>query len=611
MQRRKWLQIGLTSLTTPAVLTACGGGGNTAATTVLPALTGDSNSTPSATPSSGPFAIKVEKQISIPTRDGAHVVADIFRPDSAGKFPVIMTMGPYPKDIPYKNWSPSTYERQEMKSGSGDADYMHWETPLPDFWVPEGYVQIRCDQRGSGASPGKLEVLGAQLQMDYYDAIEWAAAQPWSNGKVGLLGDSYFASSQWLVAQMQPPHLAAIIPMSGFTDFYRDAVRHGGILSSNFLDYWFSGSVLNAQYGGALSTAATRLSSTELAANTVFAADFRQMCRDQTLASSAFYTERTPDLSKIKAAVYAHSNNGGIGLHGRGTIEGFSRSTQAVFRHLVIDNGQDPDKMYTRSDVASQKAFFDRFLKGVENGFDKKPNVEIEVRKGSGFVTRTGADYPLPGTTAQKMFLDATSMSLGPVASGTPAATTYRSQYGLTTGLVRFATAAMPLDYEIIGPLRLHLMLSCSGTDADLFVALREFRADGTEVTAQGANDPAIPLAMGWLRASMRKADAEKSTELRTWHPYDEAQSLTPDAKVELDVNIWPTAWIVERGNTLVVEIGGTEQRGMRTFTHTAAGPWKPDGTTAVDNHQPAPSEVTLYTGGTAPSYLVVPTRGS
>ncbi|MDB5873368.1 MAG: peptidase [Ramlibacter sp.] len=593
MQRRKLLGIGLTTLAAaPAVLTACASAG--------------SNNVPN-----GPFAMKVEKHVSIPTRDGGHVVADIFRPDGSGKFPVIMTMGPYPKDIPFKAWSPPSYERQEMKSGTGDADYMHWETPLPDFWVPEGYVLVRCDQRGSGASPGKLDVFGPQTQQDFYDAIEWAAAQPWSNGKVGLLGDSYFASSQWLVAQLQPPHLVAMMPMSGFTDFYRDAIRQGGILSANFPDLWYVSSAADAQYGGKRSIAPTKLSPAELAANTAFPVDFRQMLRDHKLASSAFFTDRIPDLSKVKAAVYAHANNGGIGLHSRGTIEGFSKSTQAAFRHLVIDNGMDPDKMYSRADVAKQKAFFDRFLKGIDNGFDRRPRVEIEVRKGAGFVTRTGEDYPLPGTVAQKMFLDAASMSLGLVAPGTLAARTYRSQYGLATGAVRFATAPLPRDYEIIGPLRLHLALSCSGTDADVFVALREIRPDGTEVTAQGANDPAIPVAMGWLRASMRKADAARSTDFRVWHPYDEARPLTPNATVELDVNIWPTAWIIERGNTLVVEIGGTEQRGMVTFTHPAAGPWKPDGTNAIDNGQPAPSDVTLHTGGVAPSYLVVPTRSS
>ena len=112
---------------------------------------------------------------------------------------------------------------------------------------------------------------------------------------------------------------------------------------------------------------------------------------------------------------------------------------------------------------------------------------------------------------------------------------------------------------------------------------------------------------MGWLRASMRKTDARRSTQYRAWHPYDAAQALVPGARVEVDVNIWPTAWIIERGNRLVVEVGGAEQRGAGTFAHPAAGPWRPDGATPAVNGHPAASDVTLHTGEGAESYLVVP----
>ncbi len=251
--------------------------------------------------------IHIDRSVSIPLRDGGSISADIFRPRAPGRWPVIMSMGPYPKGIPLRTWAPDAFERQPMKSGAGADDLMHWETALPDYWVPRGYVQIRCDQRGSGASAGKLDVLGPQVQRDFVEAIDWAGTQPWSNGNVGLLGDSYFAALQWLVAQHRPRHLKAIAPVQGFTDFYRDALRHGGILSSRFLDLWFESRVRQWQFGGARLAGANALPATlpasELAANTVWDRDFRRLLREETLATSTFAAERTPDLARIDVPV--------------------------------------------------------------------------------------------------------------------------------------------------------------------------------------------------------------------------------------------------------------------------------------------------------------------
>jgi predicted acyl esterase len=555
----------------------------------------------------GPFELVVERNVEIPTRDGGKVVADIFRPSRTGRYPVIMSMGPYPKDVKFKDWSPADHARQQMKSGSGEHDHMHWETGVPDYWVANGYVQIRCDQRGSGASPGLLDVLGPQVQHDFCDAIEWAGVQAWSNGNVGLLGDSYFAAIQWLVAQHQPPHLKAMIPVSGFTDHYRDAVRHGGILSSRFLDLWFQFRVKDFQHGAPKNAATTPLTPAELDANNVWQQDFRQLLRERKLAVDPYFVERTPDLSRIRAAVYAHANSGGLGLHARGTIEGYRRATSAAYRHLSVATGTDPDALYTLADVEKFRRFFDRFLKGEPNGLEREPAVSVVVRDGARTLTRTGTDYPLPGTEPWRLFLDAGSQSLSPAPASTGSETTYRSAYGPSGSIARFSTAPLTQRCEIIGPLRLHLALSCSGSDADLFVALREIRPDGTEVTAKGATDPAVPVSMGWLRASMRKADPSKSEPYRTWHPYDEPQPLQPGTRVTLDVNLWPAAWAIQRGNRLVLEISGSEQAGMVTFAHPPAGPYRPGGVTPIDNGAPAASTVTLHCDPADPSYLVVP----
>jgi uncharacterized protein len=551
----------------------------------------------------------IERSVRVPLRDGGALSADVFRPLGPARYPVILSVGPYPKSIPFKDWSPADHGRQVMKSGQAADDLMHWETALPDYWVPHGYAQVRCDQRGSGESPGKLDLLGPQVQRDFVDAIEWAGVQPWSNGHVGLLGDSYFAAVQWLVAQHQPRHLKAMIVVQGFTDFYRDALRHGGMLSSRFLDLWFEARVRQVQHGVARFPATPPLSAAQLAANTVFERDFRQLLRDHKLANNSFVSERTPDLAKIQVPVFAYANAGGLGLHGRGTIEGFRGAVNAPMRKLKVGTGRDPDAMYTPAEVEQQRRFFDRHLKGQRNGVDSEPPVTVTVRRGTELIQREGSDYPLPGTRAVRWSLDFTHKTLGPGTSVEPGRLSYAASYGSASGGVRLESEPLAADLELIGPLRLHLRLSSSGTDTDLFVALRELQPDGSEVTAQGAQDPKLPVSMGWLRASLRKTDPTRSAEFRAWHPYDEEQLLSPDVAVDVDVNLWPTAWVIQKGNRLVLDIGGSEQAGMVTFAHLPAGPWRPDGVSPIANGSPAPCTVTLINEPGAPGYLVLPVR--
>jgi putative CocE/NonD family hydrolase len=177
-------------------------------------------------------ALKLDKDVRIPMRDGAYVVADVFRPDADGRFPIIMTMGPYSKDIHFRDWNP----RLDYEHLPERGPYMHWETVNPEWWVPQGYVVIRVDGRGTGKSPGSVRRLSDEEARDFYDSVEWSAAQRWSNGKVAVMGISYFAMNAWRVAAQQPPHLAAIVPWEGAVDTYRDAGRHGGIYSNGFND---------------------------------------------------------------------------------------------------------------------------------------------------------------------------------------------------------------------------------------------------------------------------------------------------------------------------------------------------------------------------------------
>jgi len=253
--------------------------------------------------------IVFEKDVAILMRDGAVLRANVYRPNTSERFPVIMTVGPYGKDLHFEDFDKRAYA-QIAEHGR----YLNWETPNPDWWVPRGYVVVRVDQRGIGASPGTITLFSRKPGEDFYDAIEWAALQPWSTGKVGLLGISYYALTQWQVAALRPPHLAAIIPWEGMVDLYRDASRHGGMLSNVFLAAWYPRQVLSVQHG-----ADGSVSEQERAASRV---DPLPLMREHAM-DDAYYQAFTPDVRRIQVPLLSVGNWGGFGLHLRGNLEGY------------------------------------------------------------------------------------------------------------------------------------------------------------------------------------------------------------------------------------------------------------------------------------------------
>src|SRR5688572_15195266 len=194
----------------------------------------------------------VEWDVPIEMDDGAVVRADVFRPVEDGLYPVILTYGTYGKGRSFQehmpeHWATLANEHPDAVAGSTNR-FQVWETVDPEKWVPDGYACVRVDSRGAGRSPGILDPLSPRETQDLYDCIEWAGTRPWSNGKVGLAGISYYAINQWSVAAMQPPHLAAICPWEGAADWYRDMTHHGGILCT-FFPNWFDKQVLVVQHG--------------------------------------------------------------------------------------------------------------------------------------------------------------------------------------------------------------------------------------------------------------------------------------------------------------------------------------------------------------------------
>jgi predicted acyl esterase len=506
----------------------------------------------------------VEWDAPIPADDGLVLRADIFRPDSDGAFPAILTYGPYGKGLAFQDGNASAWRRMtegfpDTAAGSSNV-YQNWEVSDPEKWVPDGYVLIRVDSRGAGRSPGFLDPWSPRETRDVCDCIEWAAVQPWSTGKVGMNGISYYAMNQWYAAALQPPHLAAICVWEGAADYYREVSRHGGIYCQ-FFENLYPRALLRVQHGlgdrglrsrvtGELVSGPETLADEELAANRI-AVD--RWILDRPL-DGPDYRERSPVWDNVKVPVLSAANWGGQGLHTRGNFEGFLECA-SEHKWLEVHGEAHWVHFYTDYGIALQKRFFGQFLKGESTGWEEQLKVLLQVRHVDGFAPRSEQEWPLARTQWTKFYLHPNSLRLSPQEPAPGGPLTYEAMGKNPL----FLTEPFVTETEITGPVAVKLFLSSSTRDADIFLALRVFDPEGTEVVFHGSNDPRTPVGLGWLRASHRKLDPTRTKPYRPFHTHDDAQALTPDVPVELDVEIWPTSIVIPVGYRLGLAVRGKD----------------------------------------------------
>ena len=560
--------------------------------------------------------------VRIPMRDGSYVCADVFRPADDGHYPVIMSKGFYGKSF-YHECICNEEEAQakevlEDRFFSGNPDglqYENHESVDSSMWVPKGYICIRVDPRGVCQSPGIQAPFSVQEAEDYYDAIEWAGVQPWSNGNVGLWGMSYLAMTQHNVASLQPPHLKAMVAQGTDADIYNEALYGGGIFGEGFWTWWHQAWTGNNFCGARRET------------------DWMARVLATPFNDPAAYGPQgsifmRPELEKATAPVWITGPQAGAVIHQLGSSETFIHSTGAKARRLDFTDAWFPG-CYSDAAIADHQRWFDHWLKGIDNGVTAEAPVRVQLRTGDGgyrLLEENG--WPIARTTYPRWHLDASLsdwqgdgrrtdlMRITRDAPSAEASASYSAQVELgqpmlspmgpvggpprwSTG-ISFVSDPMPEDMALIGYMKAGLWVSSTSADMDVFVSLRVLDEQGREIRYDAPIHPAhpifaAPVGHGLLKVSHRKIDEARSTEYWPVHTHLEADHapLESGEIVPIEVGLNPSSAMIPKGCRLRVDIQ----------------PYAPDGapTRAYDESYHTGAVNTVHTGPDHPCFIQLP----
>ena len=525
----------------------------------------------------GNQAMIMEKDVTVRMKDGTDIYINIYRPDKSGTFPVVISADTYGKDNKPKitNLGPLWPTLGNIATSRFTPE----ESPDPGFWVPNDYIVIKVALRGSAKSKGYLSPWSKAEAQDYYEVIEWAAQQPWSNGNVGTNGVSYLAVTQWWVASLNPPHLKAMIPWEGLNDMYREIAFHGGIPDTGFFRFWIEGIF-------------SRWTDNENIEDLIKAQ------REHPMFDS-FWKARQVPLSQITTPLLTCASWSTQGLHNRGSFEGF-KQVSSKEKWLFVHGRKEWETYYSRAALERQKAFFDYYLKGIENDWQETPTVTYEVRdafyKGT---FKTAEQWPLPHQKDVCLYLDAETRGLSTQRFKDEHHAGYDSN-PQSEDDVRF-TYTFQSSTEITGPMKLKLWVSVDATDdMDIFAGIKKYDRRGQIVNFPDFNHIENgQVSTGWLRASHRALDTERTTATQPWHTHEQQQKLTPGDIVPVEIELLPSSTLFKDGETLEIVVKGSEII-KGTSAPALRVRYAHDDTVNKGTH-------TIYTGSQYDSHLCIP----
>jgi predicted acyl esterase len=498
----------------------------------------------------------LQEDVSIAVRDGTSIGARVYRPEGAGPYPALLAAAPYRFD---NNILPAS------------PQFLWRETGPIDFYADNGYAYIHMDVRGSGRSAGSFGFLDRKDHEDLYDVIEWIGRQPWCNGRVGGIGQSYFCMLQWFMGAMSPPSLACLGAHDGLSDIYRAGTHHGGIPCDFFPGYWWYQNRFINRYPA---SGSSRDQDTDLTA--MIAA--HPMYDD-------FWRERSAweVLDRIKVPLYSSGVWAKMQLHTRGNIDGYLRARgPKKLRMSGVPNAWAAAAEFASVDFHKRVLlpFYDHYLKGASTDYLARPNVEYAVR-GSNAVRRSDT-WPPANVRYVSCYLtqvasqSVTSLNDGGLsrAPGATGATSYSyPNPGWVAGVVGFGPSGpaggfdpvrrvltftgepLAQDLEIAGPIKLTLFLSSTAAETDVFVKLSDQYPQANEDRAKGLNPLSEVVTRGWLRASHREIDAAHSTDMVPRYSHRNPEPLTPGVIYTLEISLEPMAYLFRKGHRIRLEL--------------------------------------------------------
>ncbi|MDJ0358298.1 CocE/NonD family hydrolase [Paenarthrobacter sp. PH39-S1] len=570
------------------------------------------------------------RDVKIPLENGEYVLADVFRPAEPGTFPVIITCGPYGKA--FNHHSIATYEDLEKHElmeedyflgNSMGLQFENHETANTAVWVPDGYAVVRVDMPGTGNNPGQVAPWGIAGAQALHDSIEWAGEQRWSNGNVGTWGMSYLAMTQHQAASLHPKHLKAMIAIGTDVDLYEEVAYSGGIFNEQFWSIWKASGIVPAGIGEPdIADFTTILKNTP----------FRDSDPEAAFGPRA-NVFMSPDLSDVTIPLWAVAATTHVAhfhqLGGSGAYLGTPTSNKK------LDFWEDWfQKAYAAETVASHKAFFDHWLKGIDNKIMDLPPVRLEIRTGNGasFVLQEN-EWPVARTNYTRWYLDATPadwagssarsdfLQLSTSESTVERQGSYSAEVTLLppgvgaairldpdspesapqVNGISFISEPLTEDAVLAGYGKAGLWVSSTAADMDIYVSVRAVDEDGREVdytsfATMGFGDRPTPLMKGWLKASHRTLDFERSTEYSPKHTHRKADyaPLVIDEVVPVEIELIPNTGLVRKGQRIRVDIQPYD--GVAHGMHHAYDPGYHDGATN-----------TVYTGPGHVSYVQLP----
>jgi predicted acyl esterase len=561
-----------------------------------------------------------DRDVMAPMRDGVKLCVDVYRPPVEGRFPALLAIAGHNKELqnpevadalpPQPAWSTMWQGGAEC----GDSD----------FFTSRGYAHVIGNPRGFGKSED-----GGNAASDLYDLIEWVAAQPWCDGNVGMVGLSAYALSQWHAAMQAPPSLKAIFPFDAMPAYgaFHDrcpggvmhvmlylldgqSVHHGGHdrpgpLSEREEALW-QAAMKNPDYR--MYTWVYNLLSQK---GQIHPRLFSQLI--DFFEKEGAYEESEAGFAKIGIPAYT-----GAGWHAY-TYKMHLQGAQNWYAGVDV-----PKKLLFTGITHMERPFhsmheeivrwYDHWLKGVDNGIMDEPPVKLWVQGANRW--RSAQAWPLPETQWTKLYLHSWER-LRPEPFIAGARDGYAepdcfvqmppTQTRKIEGL-RFMTEPLNVDTLVIGPVGLTFFASLDQDDTNWIVILKDVGPDVSVHTGRAGEFEALPkvpereLTRGWLKASHRALDEQRSKPWKPWHKLTrEAQQMVVPGEInEYQVEVLATANLFQKGHRICLEITS-----MDMPTGTGFG----NATEYVPYHLCSSKTVVhkIYHNAAYPSHLMLP----